>query len=38
MFGSQGKDTASAVAKTATYSAPPTKYNLDPYREVAEDY
>lgn len=37
MFGEQGKDTAIPVQKTATYSVPPTHYNLDPYREVAED-
>ncbi len=37
MFGEEGKETAPAVLKTATYSVAPTHYNLDPYREVAED-
>lgn len=37
MFGAQGKETAPAVLKTATYSVAPTRYNLDPYREVAEE-
>jgi hypothetical protein len=37
MFGAQGKETAPAIQKTATYSVAPTRYNLDPYREVAED-
>lgn len=37
MFGTQGKETVEATLKTATYSVAPTHYNLDPYREVAED-
>lgn len=37
MFGEEGKTTAPAVQKTATYSVAPTHYNLDPYREVAEE-
>lgn len=37
MFGAQGKETAEAVLKTATYSVAPTHYNLDPYREVPEE-
>lgn len=37
MFGEQGKATVPAVQKTATYSVAPTKYNLDPYREVVEE-
>ncbi|MCF7843982.1 hypothetical protein K9M47_03750 [Candidatus Gracilibacteria bacterium] len=37
MFGEEGKETAPAVLKTATYSVAPTHYNLDPYREIAED-
>lgn len=37
MFGEEGKETVPAVQKTATYSVAPTHYNLDPYREVAED-
>lgn len=37
MFGEQGKETAEAVLKTATYSVAPTHYNLDPYREVPEE-
>lgn len=36
MFGEQGKETVPAVLKTSTYSVPPTRYNLDPYREVSE--
>lgn len=37
MFGEQGIETVPAVLKTATYSVAPTRYNLDPYREVSED-
>jgi hypothetical protein len=37
MFGEQGKETVKATLKTATYSVAPTRYNLDPYREVAEE-
>lgn len=37
MFGEEGKTTAPAVQKTATYSVAPTRYNLDPYREVPEE-
>lgn len=37
MFGEQGIETVPAILKTATYSVAPTRYNLDPYREVAED-
>ena len=36
MFGEQGKETVPAILKTSTYSVPPTRYNLDPYREVSE--
>lgn len=37
MFGEKGKATADATQKMATYSVAPTHYNIDPYREVAED-
>lgn len=37
MFGEKGKDTAVATLKTATYSVAPTRYNLDPYREISEE-
>lgn len=37
MFGEKGKATAPAEAKSATYSKAPTKYNIDPYRETAEE-
>ena len=37
MFGEKGKTTVTPVAKVATYSVAPTRYNLDPYRETAED-
>lgn len=37
MFGEKGTTTAPAILKTSTYSVPPTRYNLDPYREVSED-
>lgn len=37
MFGEQGTATAPAVLKTATYSVAPTRYNLDPYREISEE-
>lgn len=37
MFGEEGKKAVAPVAKTATYSVAPTRYNLDPYREVTED-
>lgn len=35
MFGEKGVTTAEPTQQTATYSAAPTKYNVDPYREVA---
>ncbi len=37
MFGDKGKETVPAIKKTATYSVAPTRYNLDPYREVPEE-
>jgi hypothetical protein len=36
LLGEQGKGTADAKIQPATYSAAPTKYNVDPYREIAE--
>lgn len=35
IFGDKGDDTVPAVAKAASYSKAPTKYNVDPYREVS---
>lgn len=37
MFGEKGDDEVKAELKLATYSKAPTKYNVDPYREVAEE-
>lgn len=37
MFGEKGKDIADPSVNRATYSVAPTKYNVDPYREVATD-
>lgn len=37
MFGEKGKEVVLPKAKTATYSVAPTQYNVDPYRETAED-
>ncbi len=34
MFGEKGKAVASSTVNKTTYSVPPTKYNVDPYREV----
>ena len=34
MFGEKGKAVADAAVSKATYSVPPTKYNVDPYREI----
>jgi hypothetical protein len=34
MFGEKGKAVADAAINKATYSIPPTKYNVDPYREI----
>ena len=34
MFGEKGNTVAKAESKSATYSTAPTKYNVDPYREV----
>lgn len=36
MFGEKGNTVAKAESKSATYSTAPTKYNVDPYREVEE--
>ncbi len=35
MFGEKGKDIADPTIKT-TYSIPPTRYTVDPYREIDE--
>lgn len=37
MFGEKGKTAVAPVARVATYSVAPTRYNLDPYREVVEE-
>lgn len=37
MFGEKGKDVADATLNHSTYSVAPTKYNIDPYREVSEE-
>lgn len=34
MFGEKGKATADSSVNKTTYSVPPTRYTLDPYREV----
>lgn len=34
MFGEKGETVAKAELKSATYSIAPTKYNVDPYREI----
>lgn len=34
MFGEKGNTVAAAKTKSATYSTAPTKYNVDPYREI----
>ena len=36
MFGEEGNTVAKASTKSATYSTAPTKYNVDPYREIGE--
>ncbi len=36
LLGEKGSGTADAKIQPATYSAAPTKYNVDPYREIAE--
>ena len=35
MFGEKGGETAEPESKPASYSKAPTKYNVDPYREMA---
>jgi len=37
MFGEKGKTAVTPVARMATYSVAPTRYNLDPYRELVEE-
>lgn len=36
MFGEKGKDVADPTTIRPTYSIAPTKYNVDPYREITE--
>ncbi len=36
MFGEKGKAVADSTINKTTYSIPPTRYNVDPYREVDE--
>ena len=36
MFGEKGKEVADTTISKTTYSVPPTKYNVDPYKEVTE--
>jgi hypothetical protein len=36
-FGEDGDKAVEAVKRTASYSVAPTAYNVDPYREMAED-
>ena len=36
MFGEKGKEVADPTITHATYSVAPTRYNVDPYREIAE--
>lgn len=37
MFEEKGEDIAKAEVKSATYSTAPTKYNVDPYREIGDE-
>lgn len=37
MFGEKGNTVAKASLQSATYSTAPTKYNVDPYREIGEN-
>lgn len=37
MFGEKGRTIADPTINRATYSVAPTKYNVDPYREVGTD-
>lgn len=36
MFGEEGKQVADPTVTKATFSVPPTKYNVDPYKELVE--
>jgi len=36
MFGEKGKTIADSTINKITFSVPPTRYNVDPYREVDE--
>jgi len=36
MFGEKGKTVADSTINKITFSVPPTRYNVDPYREVDE--
>lgn len=37
LFGDKGTEIAPVEGKTSSYSKAPTKYNVDPYREIAEE-
>ncbi len=37
MFGDKGKETVSPTNRPATYSVAPKEYNVDPYREIADN-
>ena len=37
MFGEKGKEVADTTITKTTYSVPPTRYNVDPYKEVSEE-
>lgn len=37
MFGEKGKEAVTPTLRPATYSVAPNKYNVDPYREMAEE-
>lgn len=37
MFGEKGGETVEPELKSATYSKAPTKYNVDPYREISDE-
>ncbi len=37
MFGDKGKETVTPTLRPATYSVAPKEYNVDPYRETADE-
>mgnify|MGYP006914134788 CR=1 FL=1 len=37
MFGEKGKEVVTPTLRPATYSVSPKEYNIDPYRELAEE-